>query len=72
MAAEEKTPFTRECAWTGEQFEGKGIVLTTTEGQEIVSEEAFMAPWRATQDQAPATQDAPADPADQAPADPAA
>lgn len=68
--AEEKTPFTRTCAWTGEEFEGKGIVVTTTDGTEVVSEEAFMAPWRGTasapQDQAPA--EAETEPADPEPA----
>lgn len=62
--AEEKTPFTRECAWTGNEFEGKAYVLTTTDGQEIVSAAAFLAPWDNADKQAPA--DAPVD---QAPAD---
>lgn len=64
--AEEKTPFTRECAWTGESFEGKGYVLTTTEGTEVVSEAAFMAPWQ-KDDQAPAEEQAPAESDGQAP-----
>lgn len=29
------------CAWTGEEFTGKGYVLKTTEGSEVVSEAAF-------------------------------
>jgi hypothetical protein len=66
MANDETTDFTRTCAWTGEEFAGKGIILTTTEGQEIVSEAAFMAPWRAgDQAKLPA-----GDSGDQAPADP--
>lgn len=36
----------RVSSWTGEEFEGKGYILTSTEGTEIVSEEEFMAPWR--------------------------
>ncbi|MYS19167.1 hypothetical protein GA0115240_105818 [Streptomyces sp. DvalAA-14] len=56
MAKEDPTPMTRECAWTGEEFTGPGFVLTTTEGQIIVSEDAFMAPWK-KQDQAPAADD---------------
>jgi hypothetical protein len=41
----ETTAFTRTCAWTGEEFEGKGYILTTTEGTEVVSAAAFLAPW---------------------------
>lgn len=36
--------FTRACAWSGEDTPGKHYVLTTTEGQEIVSEQAFRDP----------------------------
>lgn len=32
----------RQCAWSGEEFEGKGYVLTLVEGgHEVVSEDAF-------------------------------
>jgi hypothetical protein len=66
--AEERTPFLRECAWTGAQFEGKGYILTTTEGTELVSEAAFLAPWQPPE-QAPAVDQEPAD-TEQPPADP--
>lgn len=33
---------TYRCAWTDEEFDGKGYVLTTTEGQEVVSADALM------------------------------
>lgn len=46
MAQEEKTVFTRECAWTGDDFEGKGYILQTTDGTELVSAAAFLAPWQ--------------------------
>lgn len=36
-----ETEFTRPCAWSGEDRPGKAYVLTTTEGQEIVSADAF-------------------------------
>lgn len=32
---------TRHCAWSDEEREGKHYVLTSTEGQELVSEAAF-------------------------------
>lgn len=32
----------RQCAWSGEEFEGKGYILTLSEGgHEVVSEDAF-------------------------------
>lgn len=43
MTTTEAPEFTRTCAWSGEDTPGKHYVLTTTEGQEIVSEEAFRA-----------------------------
>jgi hypothetical protein len=58
--AEEVTTYTRTCAWTGEEFEGKGYILTSTDGTEVVSEAAFMAPWRAASS-APADTAAPAE-----------
>lgn len=45
MAKEAPTQMTRECAWTGEEFTGKGYIVTTTEGTEVVSAAAFLAPW---------------------------
>lgn len=30
-----------QCAWNGEEINGKGYVLNTTEGPEVVSERAF-------------------------------
>jgi len=39
----QEQPFERECAWTGESTPGRHYVLTTTEGQELVSERAFRA-----------------------------
>lgn len=39
--SETETEFKRPCAWSGEDRAGKHYVLTSTEGQEIVSEEAF-------------------------------
>lgn len=40
-----ETPeFTRTCAWTGEDSAGKHYILTSTQGQEIVSEAALRGP----------------------------
>jgi hypothetical protein len=39
----EAPEFARTCAWTGQDVAGKHYILTSTEGQEIVSEEAFRA-----------------------------
>lgn len=37
-----QTPeFKRHCAWSGEDRAGRHYILTTTDGQELVSEEAF-------------------------------
>lgn len=35
--------YTRTCAWSGEERPGKFYLLTTSEGQELVSEAAFRA-----------------------------
>lgn len=40
---ETEEEFTRPCAWSGEDRAGKHYILTSTEGQEIVSEHAFRA-----------------------------
>jgi hypothetical protein len=37
----ETHPSTRVCAWTGDEFEGKAYIFTTTEGPEIVSPAAL-------------------------------
>lgn len=31
----------RECAWSGDEFDGKGYIVQTTEGPEVVSEKAL-------------------------------
>jgi hypothetical protein len=68
--AEEPTPFLRTCSWDGEEFEGKGYVLTTTEGTELVCADHFLAPHQPAAfaedvQESPAGDQAPAD--DQAP-----
>lgn len=72
MAKEEPTPFTRECAWTGEDFEGKGYIIQTTEGFEVVSAAAFLAPWQPPAKKAPAVKKAPDTTPPTPPTDPSA
>lgn len=35
---------TRTDDWTGEQFEGEGIILTTTGGRQIIAEKSLRGP----------------------------
>lgn len=64
MPKEPMTPMTRQCAWTGSPFEGKGYILETTEGPEVVSADAYLAPWRAAASQPVDEQPAPEEQAD--------